>query len=220
MLDAFRLQTLPAVAAVCLSCQSLIAADTSLPESIVLVRDREQSVGGDPDDRHLMRTVRSWRRKLDKVDVSKAVDLCLVIGEFQSPGEQVVVGVLRGVGGPFGDVSTAQHKRRFGDSAADFRGKLLPAGQGVHRVDRRQQMLTVAVDRNVLIRPAEKRQSRFVRVRSASGGCYRQQAQDRADRHRDPTSSCDHNVSPFRHLIAPHLEDPRMPAHQRQFESG
>jgi hypothetical protein len=51
----------------------------------VLVRDREQSVGGDPDDRHLMRTVRCWRRQLDEVDVSKAVDLGLVImsAEYQ-----------------------------------------------------------------------------------------------------------------------------------------
>ena len=36
-------------------------------------------VGGDADDRHLMRTVRCWRGQLDKVNVSKAVDLGLVI---------------------------------------------------------------------------------------------------------------------------------------------
>jgi hypothetical protein len=73
-------------------------------------------------------------------------------------------------------------------------------GKKNHRVNRWQQVLTVAVDRDVLIGPAEKRQSRFVRVRSASGSGHRKQAQDRADRRPDPTLSCDHNVLSVRGL--------------------
>ena len=61
-------------------------------------------------------------------------------------------------------------------------------------------MLTVAVDRDVLIGPAEERQPRFARVGSASGDCCRQQAQDHAGRNRGPTSSCDHNVFPVGEL--------------------
>jgi hypothetical protein len=57
MLDAFRLQTLSAVATVCLSCQSLIAADTSLPESIAGTWVLQQAASPNELQRELRRSL-------------------------------------------------------------------------------------------------------------------------------------------------------------------
>ena len=81
----------------------------------------------------------------------------IVAGISQGTGDQAMIGVAGGDGGPIGDIPQPKNKRRGIDHAADGIG-VGPARKGIHRLNGRDQVVAVAVGLDVLIGPAEEGQ--------------------------------------------------------------